>query len=353
MMAKMNSRISSNGLCLRCCKLLFDTIFKTNLILISIVLVANSLFLTACLPKPQYQIFADQTHNKLSRNIVPVLRVPSGAIIEAYTEEASDRQLYLGANKEDLLTLDFNLVHPVTGPVYIEGAEPGDILAVTLHEIELGDWGWSAIVSGFGQLSGKIEGPYLRTFELGKTKKSIRFNDKISIPIKPFLGIMAVAPDIEEDRSTIPPYANGGNMDDPNITVGTTVYFPIFVSGALFSIGDAHALQGSGEVSGTAIEAPMRVVYEVNVIKGGRQIQEPQYENSETYAVTAYSTNLDQAAEKATGYMIDYLMQEHALSIHNAYMLCSLAGDLKIAEVVNVPNKLVTMHISKQVLGSR
>ena len=116
---------------------------------------------------------------------------------------------------------------------------------------------------------------------------------------------------------------------------------------------DTMAAQGLGEVCGTAIEAPMRIVYEVNVIKGGRAIEEPQYETDDVYAVTAFATTIDEAARKATRYMIDYLADEHGLSRPEAYMLCSLAGDLKIAEVVDVPHVLVTMHMSKQVAPKR
>jgi acetamidase/formamidase len=151
--------------------------------------------------------------------------------------------------------------------------------------------------------------------------------------------------------STIPPRANGGNMDNRHLTVGTTVYFPVFVEGALFSIGDTHAAQGDGEVAGTAIEAPMRIVYELNVIKGGRSIEEPQYETEEVYGVTAFATTIDEAARKATGYMIDYLVETHGLARPDAYALASLAGDLKISEVVDVPHMLVSMHMPKSVLG--
>ncbi len=302
-------------------------------------------------PKAQYHLSADQTHNKFSRNEKPVLTVKSGAVIEVFTEETTDRQLNLHSTNEDLARLNPEPIHPLTGPVYIENAEPGDILAVTLHEITIGDWGFAAIVPRLGLLKDEIKGPYLRTFELGKGKKEIHFNDKIIIPLRPFAGVMGVAPDTDERLSTIPPRANGGNMDDPNMTVGTTVYFPVFVKGALFSIGDTHAVQGAGEVSGTAVEAPMRIVYEVNLIKNGRPIQEPQYETKHSYAVTAFATTLDEAVKKATRYMIDYLMQEHDLSQNDAYILCSLAGELKIAEVVDMPNMLVTMHMSKKVLG--
>ena len=140
-------------------------------------------------------------------------------------------------------------------------------------------------------------------------------------------------------------------MDNRHLTAGTTVYFPVFVEGALFSIGDTHAAQGDGEVAGTAIEAPMRIVYELNVIKGGRSIEEPQYETEEVYGVTAFATTIDEAARKATGYMIDYLVETHGLARPDAYALASLAGDLKISEVVDVPHMLVSMHMPKSVLG--
>jgi acetamidase/formamidase len=129
------------------------------------------------------------------------------------------------------------------------------------------------------------------------------------------------------------------------------VYFPVFVDGALFSIGDTHAAQGDGEVSGTAIEAPMRIRYRIEVVDGARAIEEPQYETDEYYAVTAFATTLDEAARKATTYMIDYLVEVHGLEPEDAYVLCSLAGDLKIAEVVDVPHVLVSMHMPKHVLG--
>lgn len=304
------------------------------------------------IPEATYHLTKDQTHNKFSRTIPPVLRVPSGAVIEAYTEDASDEQFALGSPLEDLDNLDFEPIHPLTGPVYVEGALPGDVLKVTLHEIEMGDWGWNAISPGFGFLAETYpDAKYLKTYELGPDKKYVQFNEKIKIPLKPFPGVIGVAPDTDEMLNTIPPRANGGNMDDPNITEGTVVYFPVFVEGALFSIGDAHATQGLGEVCGTAIEAPMRFVYQLDVIKEGRNIKEPQYETEDYYATTGFATTIDEAAKKATRYMIDYLMDDHQLSVEEAYALCSLAGDLKIAEVVDMPHMLVTMHMSKEVLG--
>lgn len=302
-------------------------------------------------PEPEYFLTQEQTHNKFSSAIPPVLTVPSGAIIEAKTEEASDRQLDINSTAADVPNVKFEPIHPLTGPVYVEGAEPGDVLAVKLHEIEIGDWGWAGVFPGFGWLADEFTEPYLKTFDLSQDKKSVKFNDKITIPLRPFAGVMGVAPATDEMLSTIPPRANGGNMDDPNLVAGTTVYFPVFVTGALFSIGDTHAAQGQGEVCGTAIEAPMRIVYQVDVIKGGHKMAEPQYETDDTYAVTAFATTLDEAAKKATRYMVDYLTAVHGLERTEAYVLCSLAADLKIAEVVDVPHVLVTMQISKEILG--
>ena len=302
---------------------------------------------------PDYTLTKDQTHNKFSKDIPPVLTVESGAIIEAFTEEASDEQIHFGDGPEVLANVKFDPIHPLTGPVFIEGAEPGDVLKVTLHEIELQGWGWNAIMPGFGFLADQFTEPYLRTYTTNSGDKSVAFNDKINVPLKPFPGVMGVAPATGEMLSTIPPRENGGNMDDPHMIEGTTVYFPVFVEGALFSIGDAHATQGMGEVCGTAIEAPMRIVYEVEVLKGVRSIREPEYETEDYYAVTAIGTTIDEAAKKAVGFMVDYLVAEHDLGRNDAYALCSLAGDLQIAEVVDVPNMLVAMHISKEVLGMK
>lgn len=296
-----------------------------------------------------YELSDEQVHSSWSSAIEPILTVPSGSVIKVATQEASAKQLALNSTLEDLANLSFDPIHPLTGPVYVEGAEPGDVLKVTLHKIEMGDWGWTAIIPGFGFLADEFKEPYLKTFELGKDRKTAHFSENIEIPLKPFPGVMGVAPDTEEMLSTIPPRENGGNMDDPNITEGSVVYFPVFVEGALFSIGDTHAAQGHGEVCGTAIEAPMNIVYEVEVIKGGRAISEPQYETEDYYAVTAFATTIDEAARKATRFMIDYLAEEKGMTRNDAYALCSLAGDLKIAEVVDVPHMLVSMHMPKDI----
>ena len=320
---------------------------------IMIVIIAMSLW--SCTQdtaiKPDHILTADQKHNKFSKLIPPVLTVPSGAVIKAETSEASDGQLHAKAGLDDLINLDFGPIHPLTGPVYVEEAEVGDILAVDVLKIELHDYGWQAIVAGFGFLTDRFPDPKLKVHAIDKVRKTMQFSDKVTIPLMPFAGVMGVAPDTEEMLSTIPPRENGGNMDDPSIVEGTTVYFPVLVKGGLFSIGDTHAVQGLGEVCGTALEAPMTVTYRLRVLKDKPAIKEPQYETDQYYAVTGFGDTIDKATKKAVNFMIDHLVANYDISDEDAYMLCSLVGDLKIAEVVDVPNMLVTMHFPKSILA--
>jgi len=302
-------------------------------------------------PEPDFTLGTDHTHNRFSRDIPPVLRVPSGAVVRLETKEATDGQLSPDSSPDALADLDFDPIHPLTGPIYVEGAEPGDVLRVTLHRIELGDWGWTAVVPGFGFLADEFPQPYLETFRFQPGQTEVEVFDGVRIPLRPFPGVVAVAPDTSERLTTIPPRANGGNMDDKALTEGTVVYLPVFVDGALFSIGDTHAAQGDGEVSGTAIEAPMTITLQLDVLKDRPEIAEPQYETDELYAVTAFGETIDEAARKATGYMIDHLERVHGMDRTEAYVLCSLAGDLKISEVVDVPHKLVAMRMAKSALS--
>lgn len=302
-------------------------------------------------PSPDHTLRADQTHNRWSRTIEPILRVEPGAVVEAFTEEASDAQLGPESTPADLGDVSFDPIHPLTGPVYVEGARPGDVLAVTLHEVELGEWGWSAVVPGFGFLSEEFTEPFLKTYRFEPGDSTARFADGIRVPLRPFPGVIGVAPDTDSLLSTIPPRRNGGNLDDRDIVEGTTVYLPVLVEGALFSIGDGHAAQGDGEVSGTAIEAPLRIVYEVELLEdAGWTLPSAQYVNDRVYAVTGFAETIDRAARNATRAMVDYLSRQHGLGRTEAYVLASTAADLKIAEAVDVPHMLVTMQIPRHVL---
>ena len=276
-------------------------------------------------PTPDFTLPADNTHNRWSATIAPVLTVPSGAVVEIFTKEASDGQITLETTAADLASVDFGLIHALTGPIAVEGAEPGDLLAVTIHEAEVQGPGWSGIFPGFGFLADEFTGPWLRSFDLEPGATEARFNDRITLPLAPFPGVLGVAPATDEMLVTIPPRENGGNMDNRHMRPGATVYIPVQVPGANFSIGDTHAVQGDGEVSGSAIEAPMRLVVTLEVLPNPRGITEPEYETDEYYAVTGFDPDIDEAAKKATRHMIAWLVAEHGLTREEAYVLCSLA----------------------------
>jgi acetamidase/formamidase len=195
--------------------------------------------------EPDFSLSASQTHSKFSRSIEPAISVPSGSVVEAFTHEATGGQFDVDSSVDDLATVNMNLVHTLTGPVFVEGAKPGDTLAVELLQIEPADWGWMAIIPHYGLLADDFgDTMELKTFSLNNDKGYVDFSENIRVRLRPFAGVMGVAPDTNEMLDTGPPRANGGNLDDPNLTVGTTVYFPVFVAGALFSIGDTHAVQG-------------------------------------------------------------------------------------------------------------
>ena len=305
----------------------------------------------ADVPDADHTLSADQTHARFSAAIEPVLRVPSGAVIEAHTEEATDGQLTPSSTAADLADVSFDPIHPLTGPVYVEGADPGDVLVVKLHEVEVGDWGWSAVVPGFGFLADRFDEPFLKTYRFAPGDSVVDFGHGFRIPLRPFPGVVGVAPATDSMLSTIPPRENGGNVDDRDIVEGTTLYFPVLVEGALFSIGDGHAAQGDGEVSGTAIEVPLRVRYQVWVIDDPEHpVPEIQYLNDDVYAVTAFGKTIDEATRKAVGYMVDYLQQVQGVPGTEAYVLASTAANLKIAEVVDVPHMLVTMQLPRSMI---
>jgi len=302
-------------------------------------------------PPADHTLRAERTHSRFSAAIEPVLRVSSGAVVEAFTREASAGQLTPSSTVEDLADVSFDPIHPLTGPVYVEGADPGDVLVVKLHEVEVGDWGWSAVVPGFGFLRDRFDEPYLRTYRFEPGDSVADFGYGFRVPLRPFPGVVAVAPETDSMLSTIPPRRNGGNVDDRDIVEGTTIFLPVLVEGALFSIGDGHAAQGDGEVSGTAIEVPLRVRYQVWVVdQPAHPVPELQYLNDDVYAVTACGETVDEAARRATGYMVDYLQQVHGVEGTDAYALASTAANLKISEVVDVPHMLVTMQIPRSVM---
>lgn len=324
-----------------------------------------------------------QSHLKWTQANPPVLRVPSGSEVELDLLDGGHNLIRPDNAATALADFDTSKADPATGPVYVEGAEPGDVLKIEFLELVPGQYGWTAILPGFGLLSDEFPEPHLKIWDLSDTglvttglgawRRRAVFKPGISIPVRPFLGLVGVAPAVPDvELSTIPPYAlSGGNMDCRDLgTVGSTLYLPVHVAGALFSCGDGHAAQGDGEVCGTALETPMRARVRLTVEKKaereakGWALACPHYvtapnargssreeieaelaEDKGEYAVLGIHEDLREASRMALRGLIEWLVVERGLTRVEAYMLASVAASLRMSAVVDMPNYAISCAI--------
>jgi acetamidase/formamidase len=241
--------------------------------------------------------------------------------------------------------------HLLTGPIYVNGAEPGDVLEIKLQDISPRlPIGFNAIRPGWGALPQQFTEPRLRFIPLDLDKGVAQFpnGSGISIPLKPFFGILGVATD-ETNRSSVPPGVYGGNIDNRELRVGSSIFLPIFVPGALFSIGDGHAAQGDGEINVTAIETSMNGTIQIRLRKD-LQLSAPLAETPTDIITLGFGETLDQAFECALQQMMTFLEHFAGLSAEDAYVLCSLAVNFHITQVVNRPHKGVHGMLPKSIL---
>jgi acetamidase/formamidase len=296
---------------------------------------------------------SSKVHNFWDDSLPPRIRIKPGDTVTFDTVEASVSQITPQSTHADIGRLDFGRVNAVTGPVYVEGAQPGDGLVVEVISLKHKGWGWNAVIPGFGLLADEFQNPYLHHYKLGP--KFCEFRQDILIPYEPFCGEMGVAPGQPGRIDTIPPRYNGGNLDTRHLGAGTKVIFPVYVPGALFSCGDAHSAQGDGEINGTGIESPMTVKMRFNLLKGAK-IPEVRFFTSPRkkltvadkggyFATTAHGPDLFKNAQQAVRYMLDYLTSEYRLTREQAYCLCGVAVDLKISEIVDSPNFIVSAYL--------
>src|SRR2546421_8523624 len=294
-----------------------------------------------------------QPHPFWDNSLPPRVRIQPGDTVVFETLEASAGQVFPGCSSEVAGSLDFSLIHPLTGPVYVEGAEPGDALVVDIVRLKHKDWGWNAVIPGFGLLGADFAEPYIHHYKLGEI--TCEFRPDIQIPYEPFCGVMGVGPREAGRFTTIPPRENAGNIDIRNLTPGTRAFFPVLVPGALFSCGDCHSAQGDGEVDGTGIETAMTVTLTFTLQKGvhipelrfitppGKKLTAP--DERGYFVITAHGPDLYKNTQQAIRYMIDHLSTNYNMTREQAYCLCSAAVDLKISEVVNVPNWIVSAYL--------
>jgi acetamidase/formamidase len=306
-----------------------------------------------------HTIHREHSHYGWDNSFAPRLTIAPGETVEFEIVDASGGQLGPASTLADVAALDFAKVNPVTGPVLIDGAEPGDALKVTLLAFEPSGWGWTASIPGFGLLADQFPEPalHLWTYEPGSLAPAL-YGPGGKVPLKPFCGTIGLAPAEAGLHSIVPPRRVGGNMDIRDVSAGTELYLPVEVPGALFSVGDTHAAQGDGEVCGTAIESPMTIAAKFELVKDAK-LAFPRYTTAgpvsrhfdeKGYEVTTgIGPDLFEGARAAVSGMIDLLSARHGLSAAEAYLLCSVCADLRISEVVDQPNWVVSLYFPRLV----
>jgi acetamidase/formamidase len=303
---------------------------------------------------------ADRVHYTWDAGNESVLTIESGDTVVLQTRDVTDDQIGRDSTSEAIASLDLGRLYPLAGPIRVGGAEPGDTLAVEVLELTTQGWGFAAIIPGLGLLAEDFTAPYLRLFDLTGGEET-HLRDDVVIPVEPFFGTMGVCPAGASNQPVMPPGTFGGNMDTRQLTAGATLYLPVQVEGALFSCGDAHAAQGDGEVCVTGIEAPMRGVLRFELQKG-RSIPAPQFRTGSVltprtntaswYGTTGVGPDLYRASQDAVRAMIDHLAATYRLSREDSYVLASLVVDLKISEIVDAGQYIVSALLPLAVFRS-
>jgi acetamidase/formamidase len=311
-----------------------------------------------------HTIHAHQNHFGWDNSFVPALTAAPGETILFQCLDSSGGQLGPQSTVEDVKALDFAKINPVSGPIFVDGAKPGDVLKVTIESFtpQLRDgagFGWTANIPGFGLLTDQFPEPALQVWKFDATSmEPALFGQNGRVPLKPFAGTIGNALAEKGHHSVVPPRRVGGNLDIRDLAAGTTLYLPVEVDGALFSVGDTHAAQGDGEVCGTAIESPFDVVLTLDLIKD-QPLKTPRFTtpgpvtrhlDAKGYEVTTgIGPDLWAAARDAVANMIDLLTATQKLDPVDAYMLVSTCGDLRISEIVDMPNVVVSFYFPRAV----
>lgn len=306
-----------------------------------------------------HTLSADPTHSLWDRTFEPRLHIEPGDQVHFECVDASGGQVYPGMTVDEYQNIDRTRIHALTGPVWIEGAEPDDVLQIDVLATQHRGWGWSSIIEGLGFLKDRFRTPYLFHWQLDGNETRSLF--PAVLPIRPFLGVMGVARAEDGSFRTRPPGPFGGNLDVRELCAGSKLYLPVYNHGALFSCGDGHAAQGDGEVCINGIECPLDVTLGFHLHKQ-QPLTGPLVESSESVApdtrgdawvVVESAEDAVAAARGATNRMIDLLISRWGFSEVHAYILCSVALKLRLSQVVNEPMYTVSGAIAKSILPER
>jgi acetamidase/formamidase len=309
--------------------------------------------------KPNHTIHKHQSHFGWDNANKPAVTIKPGETIEFHPADSSGGQFSPSSTVADVAKLDFGKVNPVAGPVYIDGAEPGDAIKVTLLAFEPSGWGWTANIPGFGLLADQFKEPALHIWKYDAASLApAMYGPGGRVPLKPFCGTIGLAPAEPGTHSVVPPRRVGGNMDIRDMSAGTELYLPVEVKGGLFSVGDTHATQGDGEVCGTAIESPLSLAAKFELVKQAN-LKFPRFTtpgpvsrhlDTKGYEVTTgIGPDLMTGAKAAVSGMVDLLSARYKMSPVEAYMLCSVCADLRISEIVDMPNWVVSLYFPRVV----
>ncbi|MFF0519807.1 acetamidase/formamidase family protein [Actinomadura nitritigenes] len=293
-------------------------------------------------------------HNAWDNSIEPIAAIAPGAELTVETADASGGQLGPASSAADVAALDFGRVNPVTGPFLVEGAAPGDALVIDVLDMAVGDWGWTACIPGFGLLADDFPDAHLRVSAIGDGGAELL--PGLRVPVVPMIGTIGVAPPEPGAHSIVPPRRWGGNMDVRHIGPGARLVLPVGVDGALLSLGDAHAAMGDGEVCGTGVETDATVRLRVDVRRGAAPSTplietDPRTQRTGAALVTTgIGPDLMEASRDAARALVAEVAARTGMAPVDAYLLASVAADLKISEVVDAPNWIVSAHLELSLL---
>jgi len=297
----------------------------------------------------------DTVHHAWDRDLAPALELEGSGTVELDLLDSASAQFDASSTAESLGALDMSRVNPVTGPILVRGAEPGDALLVRVRELTTDGWGWSANIPGFGLLAEDFPDAALVHSRIDAKHVELDFGPVL--PALPMIGTLGLALPEPGAHPLLPPSRFGGNMDIRQLGAGSSVLLPVGVPGALLSLGDGHAAMGDGEICGTGVETSARTVLEIELVKD-RPIASPILETAPAarrsgaaLVTTGVGPDLLAAARDAARALVDETVRRTGLSPVHAYILASLTADLIVSEIVDLPNYVVSLHLPLGLLG--
>lgn len=287
------------------------------------------------------KLTTDKAIFSFDKDNVPAIKVDAPITMDVETKDCFSNQL---RNPEDTMdTLDWDATNPATGPVYVNGAEPGDTLKVTINKISLDEKGTVCCIENEGTLGHLIKGSHTKIVNI--RNNCAEYASEIKLPLRTMIGVIGVAPEGEPVNAGTPGH-HGGNMDNTMVTEGASLYFPVAAEGALLALGDVHAVMGDGEIGVSGLEIPAEINITIELIKG-KAPEYPILENKDSFSVIVSKKTVDEAVQRATELMLEFLRERIDMTVPEIVMLMSLAGDVQICQIVD-PEKTVRFVFPKK-----